>query len=143
MSDFAGHVRTWCIKAQRLTEEVLRASVIDLCAMIIVDTPVDRSDRADLTIARGDWNSGIGTEPGDVNNGDDTGTAALAKLQEVVASWKPVEGQPFIFVNHKDYIARIEYEGWNGHAPYGMVGRHVVEWDQIVERARSRLSGSA
>ena len=143
MSDFAMAVNQWCIKARGLPSAILRAAVIDLCVQIIMDTPVDRSMRADNTVARGDWNSGIGSDPGDVNNGDDSGVSAIEKLQDIVAGWDPEKEEPFIFVNHKDYIERIEYLGWNGHAPYGMVGRHVVEWDQIVERARRRLSGAA
>jgi hypothetical protein len=143
MSDFADTVNTWCRKASGVSVAALKLAVLDLCIQIIMDTPVDWSDRRDMTVARGDWNSGIGSDPGDINNGDETGASAIAKLQDIVAEWKPETGVPFVFVNHKDYIERIEYLGWDGHAPYGMVGLNVIEWDNIVERARARVNGTA
>ena len=139
MSDFAGAVNSWCLKATGLTDEAARRAVISLCQKIIDRMPVDRSDRADEIYSKGDWNAAIGSEPGDVNRGDDSGEQAMAVVREVVAQWQPATGQPFIFANYKPYILRIEYIGWQGKfkstGPYAPVGRTVIEWDQIVEEA--------
>jgi hypothetical protein len=143
MSDFATAVNQWCIKAMGLTEDVFRRAAYKLCLRIIMDTPVDGSVRRDDVVARGDWNSAVGHEPGDVERNDWTGVRALEGVRAVLAAWQPRTGEPFVFANYKDYIERIEYLGWDGHEPYGMVGRHVIEWDDIVKEAARELSGSA
>ncbi len=134
LGQFQTEVNEWIIGVLGLTVDVIREATVELCMLIIDDTPVQYPPR-DGTVARGDWVSDLGTMPADVSRNDNTGDAALAQVRSVVAHWNPVSGEPFIFANYKDYIERIEYLGWNGHAPYGMVGKHVIEWNDIVEEA--------
>lgn len=132
MSDFAAAVNNWCLKVPHITDEAARKAVVRLCTRIINDTPIDER-RPDEVVARGDWNSAVGTEPGDVERNDPSGFRALDGLEAVVAQWNPSQGEAFYFANYKDYIERIEYIGWGGTPPYGMMARHCIEWEDIVE----------
>jgi hypothetical protein len=141
MSDFDISVAAWTSKITALSIEVLREAVVELCTRIVDSTPLDQR-RPDEIVARGDWNCAIGTEPGDVLRNDPTGMRAIDGVKAVVAQWTPVKGEPFIFANYKPYIRRLEYEGWSGQAPSGMMGIHVIEWADIV-REVARKHGTA
>lgn len=141
MSDFALSAYTWTLKVDNAIVQILKDAVLELCTRIIDDTPIDMR-RPDEIVARGDWNSAVGEEPGDVERNDPTGIRALDGVKAVLSAWNPKEGDTFYFANYKPYILRLEYERWSNQSPSGMMGIHVITWDSIVKEA-ARKYGSA
>jgi hypothetical protein len=128
---FGIDISRWTAKDTAATETIMREAVYELCSRIIFDMPVDKR-RPDDVVSKGDWNSGVGREPGDVSRNDPSGEQARGVLREMVNAWKPREGQSFYFANYKDYIMRIEYLGWGGTPPYAPLTKNVINWDDIV-----------
>jgi hypothetical protein len=150
-ADFAISISAWCAKAERNTTQVAQNAVIELGSRIVRRTPLQDPPENDI-VARGDWNSAVGQEPGDAARNDASGAEALSVLIKTARSWKPHEGKSFFFGNYKPYIRLLEYGGYragprvvNGRsyqAPNGMLGISVVEWDNIVAEEARKINGA-
>lgn len=107
-------------------DKVVRASVSDLGASVIISTPVDTGQ------LRNNWfpSSGEPSQLTTVETSKD-GSIPLERLKQFV-SGDAFKGDIW-FVNNMKYGPRIEYEGWSAaKAPSGMVRINTIRWPQIV-----------
>lgn len=114
---------------QRVLEQykqVYRMSVFDLFSSIIVETPVDKG------VLRNNWFAEIGS-PNFSKVLDETTTEAevISRMQTKVNGIQ-ISDTTF-FTNNMPYAERIEFDGWSGKAPQGMVRVNVARWDAIVD----------
>lgn len=121
MASFKSQLKGFGIVTLEKVDRVRRASVLELFKLVIFATPVDTGR------LRGNWQTTINspaTEAVGRTGGDVSLAEAMANLGALVdVVW---------FTNNLPYAERIEYDGWSGQAPEGMVRRHVSQWQKIV-----------
>ena len=153
VADFSIQLQSYISQIKKGVNDTVYTTLCEMCDDIIMGTPLDTT-RPDDIVARGDWNSALGEEPEDVNNGDKTGESAKSKLRSVLAHWDVVEGQIFYFANYKPYIRLLEYGGYphnsdnsdsrttaDGHstqAPSGMLILNSMRFGEIFDEVISR-----
>lgn len=107
-------------------ERVVKASLFELGANVIVSTPVDTGT------ARRNWMYAYGapddstTESTDKSGSERQG--ALGRELNVLDI-----GDTFYMTNSLPYIERLEYEGWSEQAPVGMLRTNIANWQTIVK----------
>lgn len=112
-------------------EEVKRESCFDLFSSIILDTPVDKG------VLRNNWYMSFGTPTELTNDVEDINPTGV--IQRLKTGLDDVTlGKDVWFVNNLPYASRIEFDGYSGKAPQGMVRVNTVRWDMIVERNARR-----
>jgi hypothetical protein len=128
--------------------QVVKKVVIDLGSSTTIKTPVgDPATWAPGTPvpagyvggrARGSWqyskDNPNETEPGGV---DKSGAATIGKLQAGVMSGNVASEHYFVSV--VPYMRKLEYEGWSGQAPDGMLRLSIREFQSFVDGAIAEL----
>ena len=151
--EFSASLARWLTLTEEALDGSAREATKKMCSTIISTTPIDTTDPDDV-IMRGDWVSGVDSEPGDTNRADASGDQAQQELDLVLQTWKPSSGMTFYFVNYKPYGPLLEYGGYhhnpkpkNGkaprttpsgfstQAPSGFVGLEVQNFDRYMEEA--------
>lgn len=104
-------------------EKVKRLSAIALFDSVALATPVKEGR------LRGNWQCSL------VNPKD--GELDLRSLAEVNAEIRERVGASKLedtlwLTNNLPYAERIEYDGWSGQAPAGMVRINAANWERIV-----------
>ena len=125
---FASDLSRFSVKTLNNISEVYRASLFDIFTAILLGTPVDKG------ILRNSWFIGIDVpyfEDGG-RIGDGRGALALAELQERIGD-ADIFSTVF-YTNPMPYGPRIEFDGYSGKAPEGMVRVNVLRWQAIVDR---------
>lgn len=123
---FASDLRRFRIKCEVTLDKIYRASVFDLTTIIILGTPVDKG------ILRNNWYINIGNDDTETKTqyGAPTGASTIARAK--AASDTANIGDVVYIFNNLPYGPRIEFDGWSGKAPEGMVRIALVKWDNIV-----------
>lgn len=124
MATFSGDIRRWNIKSMDTIDKIRRASILEMFQLIIYSTPVE-SGRL-----RGNWQTNVNSsKTGELDRLDTSGSMALA---EVMANMGGLMDTVY-FTNNLPYAERIEYDGWSYKERAGMVRKHLVQWQRIVE----------
>lgn len=119
-------------KVQRNFIFVKKRAAFGLFSAIVMETPVDKG------VLRNNWQMNLNF-PADstLTDGDISGGAVLSRLQAQIENVDPVSH--IYFTNNLSYAARIEYDGWSGKAPEGMLRVNIARWQQIVSAAAKGL----
>lgn len=127
MTSFALDLQKFAEKAEKNSQTVVRKISIDLFSKTVLRTPVDTGR------ARANWNCSIGAPSFTVSQKTDkSGTATQAGIRGTLGNWK--DGDIYL-MNSLPYIRRLEYDGWSGQAPQGMVRVTVTEFQTFVDAA--------
>lgn len=111
-------------KTQKKMLKIKRRSAFDLFSSIVIGTPVDQGT------LRGNWFATINTPS---QSALDTVRSPQVTLDAIETSVGQAFGKDAIYLtNNLPYGPRIEYAGWSGKAPNGMVRINVARWDSIV-----------
>jgi hypothetical protein len=123
---FSEQIAAFSDRSQQRIQNVRRGVVMKLFSSVILDTPVDTGR------LRGNWQ---------VSEGDPikTTTARLDKsgqgpISEVNAVAAQSDGDVSIYLtNNLPYAGKIEFEGYSGKAPEGMVRRNVARFGRLIK----------
>ena len=138
---FSLDLRRFVQRAGANAAAVERKVVLDVGTRIVEKTPVGDPSRWSMPApagyvggrARGAWQYAQGgpvaVEPGTI---DGSGQASINRIAAGVAG---ASGADHYITNSVPYIRRLEYDGWSGQAPEGMVRITIEEYQQIVARA--------
>lgn len=61
----------------------------------------------------------------------------LAEIEQAITTAK--DDEPLFLTNNTVYGPRIEYDGWSGKAPQGMMRINATRWPAFVDEAASEL----
>lgn len=106
-------------------EEIRRKSAFDVFASIIYSTPVDSGQ------LRNNWFASIDSPSTESVLGEASDSAVTVERVRAVLFGKDVAGDIW-FCNNMPYGPKIEYTGWSGKAPSGMVRINTIRWPDIV-----------
>lgn len=115
-------------------ELIARNIVFNLFSAIIAGTPVDTGRaRGNWQMTKGSGATGVverngGTEPVD-------SPGALSDAASEAGSVRVEMGNTYHLSNNLPYISRLEYDGWSGQAPRGMVRINIARIEQIVKKS--------
>lgn len=127
MTSFALDLAAFAKKAENNAQTVVRKISIDLFSKTVLRTPVDTGR------ARANWNCSIGAPSFTVSQKTDKGgTTTQAGIRSTLGNWK--DGDIYL-MNSLPYIRRLEYDGWSGQAPQGMVRITMTEFQTFVDGA--------
>ena len=127
MTAFALDLARFAAKAEGNAEKVVRKVGIDMFSRTVERTPVDTGR------ARANWNCSIGSANFATSEQTDKGgSVTQAKIRNTLHDWK--QGDIYL-MNSLPYIRRLEYDGWSGQAPQGMVRITVTEFQTFVDAA--------
>ena len=138
MSDFgADNSRAFGVALEE-TMQIARVAAGNLCDNVIDKTPVLTRN------LQSGWRGT--TEAGDVTELPIQRVANIvpaettkAKIREAIAKWDGFK--PFLLHNPVIYGVPIEYEGWSGKAPRGMVRVTAAQWPLFVQDAVRQAGG--
>ena len=112
-------------KIDRTLNQGIRATLFEVSAAIIKDTP------ADTGRARGNWQASVGrgatgeVSVGSVRSGE---AKAIADVNQTVSV---AVGDLYYLTNNLPYIERLEY-GWSKQAPGGMVRKNMQNFNRLL-----------
>ncbi|WP_421722427.1 hypothetical protein [Alloalcanivorax xenomutans] len=102
---------------------------IQVMTLIILRSPVD-SGRF-----RGNWQASAGAP--EMGGLDRLGAqASIEAMESVVRALKG--GRVTYMANNLPYGPRLEYDGWSGQAPEGMVRKTAAQFQQIVQASAQK-----
>jgi hypothetical protein len=131
----------WVAKVKDAPREAINIFAFELFKRIITTSPVDTGR------FRGNWECTLNEPSGSTTDvTDKTGQETLGKIKAVIETAK---GDNAIFLaNNLPYARKIEYGtftdkpetektigGFSKQAPHGVVGKNLVQADQLFERA--------
>lgn len=130
---FFGEVKKFRIESIDLIRDIKRAAVFQLFSAIVMETPVREG------VLRGSWWPTVDiAHTEDINRADTSGSLTVEQIRRAVAAVEM--GERVYLTNRQPYAARIEFEGWSGLAPQGMVRVNAARWNLIVRNTARELS---
>lgn len=131
MGKFTLDVKSFCEKAKKNPETVMRNVSIKLFSAIIKASPVDTGR------FRMNWQtSGAVPSEGIITMVDPTGAKATGRAAQYITS---SEGwYTFTLTNNLPYAQRLEY-GWSKQAPVGMVRANVLRFQQLLNEEAAKV----
>ena len=142
---FGSDIRKWAEKAKQGTDQVIRASLIDVSTRIIKRTPVGDPAQWQTKYppkgyvggtARGNWFASINNP---VTAFSESVISESNAINAAAAMTANATGNVFYLTNNLPYIFRLEYQGWSTQAPNGMVRVSVIEFNNALTKAISEL----
>jgi hypothetical protein len=113
MSTFKLDVSKFIEKTSETADAEVRKICLDLLTGIVLKTPVDTGR------ARANWFTSIGSPSINVTESTDpSGSSTIANSLTAISK---ATGDILWITNNLPYIYRLEFEGWSGQAPAGMV----------------------
>jgi len=105
--------------------KVKRMSAFDLFSAIVLETPVDKGT------LRNNWFADIGRGSTETTSASDTsGTGTISRINSIL-NGSDLTNELFL-TNNLPYANRIEFDGYSGKAPAGMVRVNTARWETIV-----------
>jgi len=148
MARFSGSFDELAKKMKQQPRKVIRASILELSGWVIKDTPVGNPKLWKSKppkgyvggTARGNWIPSAGTSASRFDEGRKAkrGVSSLQR-KELTEAISKAMGDSFYLTNSTPYIMRLEYQGWSGQAPDGMVRKNVIRMQQAIKRAIAEL----
>jgi hypothetical protein len=135
-------LHAFAAKAGENAELVVRKTVIDIGASLVMMSPVGNPDLWKDPAPKGyvggrfraNWQHGYNqVQGGQIDAVDPSGGDTAAQLAASVGSGDAF-GVHYI-VNNLPYGRRLEYEGWSSQAPAGMVGITTVRFQEFINKA--------
>lgn len=139
MTSFAVDLQKIADKIGRSLDQTVRATTIELFSGTILSTPVgDPSRWKNPPPAgyvggrlRGNWQVSIGApKSGEIDRIDSSGSATVAAMQAGIGG----AGSVTYLTNNLPYAERIEFSGWSGQAPEGMVRVNFARVQNILAK---------
>lgn len=129
---FSAQLSSWVDRSIQDMEELHQAIIIELFSSVIEDTPV-------LTgRLRGNWIlSNNNPASGTVDITDPSGSKTTRKVVDFVSKLGQKNFDIFL-TNNLPYCYRIEYDGWSGKAPEGMVRKNFIRVLNNLQRNKER-----
>lgn len=124
----------WDFKDEVLTDyrEIRRLASLDLFTAIVFETPVKRG------VLRNNWFIAINAPNlAQTDEADPTGSNTISREEGNLVSNKL--NIDIFLTNNLPYAERIEYEGYSGKAPEGMVRVNLARWDQMIASAKRKV----
>jgi hypothetical protein len=116
----------WAEKTKQTADQVVRSTLLQITEMVIMRTPVDTGR------ARGNWLPSLGSPASGEGSPDPGGTQTIQSALPVI---RDATGDIYYLTNNLPYIRRLEYEGWSGQAPAGMLRVSVQEFERALRQA--------
>lgn len=116
-------------KTNSSLDQVRRAVILELFSSVIKDSPVDTGR------FKGNWQTTIGNAAtGNIGiRGESTAISEISRnLGEL--------GSVVFMANNLPYSHRLEYDGWSGQAPNGMVRKNMIRVESIVRRKAAEVN---
>ncbi|ELR1491025.1 HK97 gp10 family phage protein [Salmonella enterica] len=131
MSKFTLDVKSFCEKAKKNPETVMRAVSLKLFSAIIKSSPVDTGR------FRGNWQTtGATPATGLVAGVDPTGNKAVNNASTYIGS--APNWYEFTLTNNLPYAERLEY-GWSKQAPVGMVRVNIARFNTLLNEEAAKV----
>ena len=110
-------------KINHVLNSGIRATIFEISAAIIKDTPVDTGR------ARGNWQASIGSgEAGTIDRfGQSEAIADVSNAASIAV------GKVYFLTNNVEYIERLEF-GWSKQSPSGMVRKNLQNFDRLLAK---------
>lgn len=129
---FAGDIARFNTKVQNEFVEVKKRAAFGLFSAIVMDTPVDKG------VLRNNWQMQFNSSADNtLTEGDMSGSGVLSRLKVNLEGADPINS--IYFTNNLSYARPIEYDGWSGKAPEGMLRVNLARWSQIVKLSVRKL----
>ena len=125
---FSRQMRQWANNTGEDVDKLVRAVNLDLTRQVIQLTPVGKPSLWQTKYPPKGYTGGQAKGGAIDSNGESTEANALNSISRSV-------GSVYYIVNNLPYIRRLEYEGWSGQRPEGMVRVTVSEFNRRLERA--------
>ena len=130
---FSLNVAQWTKDAGEDMGKLHKAIIIELFTSVILDTPVLEGR------LRGNWIiSADAPENGTFDVIDPDGAKTTRKVEDFVsklADLKNLKNFNVFLSNNLPYAHRIEYDGWSGKAPQGMVRKNFIRISNNLQNA--------
>ena len=128
---FSQQVGDWVAEATIDTQELMKATILELFTSVILDTPVLEGR------LRGNWIISSGTpEEGTFDVIDKDGSKATKKVEDHITKIDGDKDFSVFLANNLPYAYRIEYDGWSHtKAPEGMVRKNFIRITNNLKRA--------
>lgn len=112
-------------KTMKRYVDVKRMSAFDLFSAIILDTPVQKG------VLRNNWFAAISNaSTATRKDGSKSGTDTITRINSILQGTS--ETEDLFLTNNLPYAERIEFDGYSGKAPEGMVRVNTIRWNAIV-----------
>lgn len=122
---FSAGVAKWSKDAAKEMADLHKAIIIELFTSVILDTPVLEGR------LRGNWLiTAKDPASGTVDIVDPSGGATTQSVESFVRALDGTEDFDVYLTNNLPYAYRIEYDGWSGKAPEGMVRKNFIRISQ-------------
>lgn len=119
-------IKSFSDKTEKKMNMIAKKAIIDLCSDIISNTPVDTGR------LKNNWFPSVDSPS--TQETEDTGDKAAQRLSGFVSQNYDIS-KVFYFTNNMPYAYRIEYEGYSGQAPEGMVRKNIIRWSKYFDRS--------
>lgn len=130
-------IKSFSEKTEKKMNMIAKKAIIDLCSDIISNTPVDTGRLKNNWFPSVDSPSDETTpelSPEDKKKGKKIPNKATMRLKNFVSQNYDIS-KVFYFTNNMPYAYRIEYEGYSGQAPEGMVRKNIIRWSKYFDRS--------
>ena len=142
---FGKAVQRWADKTDADLEDIIYTTLTDLSRRVIQRTPVGNPSLWKSPPppgytggqAKGNWFASIG-QPSAEKDLTIRARNAAKPLSRDAHIREAAIGETYYLTNNLPYIRRLEYEGWSGQAPEGMVRVTVTEFQSVVNKAIKR-----
>ena len=139
---FSRQMRQWANNTGEDVDKLVRAVNLDLVRQVTKKTPVGNPSLWKSKPpkgytggqAKGNWFATNGNPSSQIDNSVRAKNSSKP-VNRAMSAINASAGQVFYIVNNLPYIRRLEYEGWSGQAPQGMVRVTVSEFNRRLERA--------
>ena len=127
-------------------ELVVKKSALQVLSSIEIKSPVGDPDSWASPAPpgytggqfRANWNLSIDSMDTDTTTDKDpSGEAAIKRAQGRIESYQ--FGDKIFITNSLPYAYRLEYEGWSGQAPQGMVRITALEFEKYVSEQAAKI----
>ncbi|EDY5968324.1 HK97 gp10 family phage protein [Salmonella enterica] len=134
MSKFTLDVKSFCEKAKKNPETVMRQVSIKLFRAIILGSPVDTGR------FRNNWFAAIGPNHSmeTTNYTGKEGTAAINRMTRVVGESRGMGWTELTLTNNLPYAQRLEF-GWSKQAPVGMVRVNIARFNTLLNEEAAKV----
>lgn len=108
--------------------KVKQAAALGLFSAVVMETPVLKG------VLRNNWFAEMNTIPNSLTEeADISGNGVIARLRGNLEQVNLLNS--VYFVNNLPYARPIEFDGYSGKAPEGMLRVNVARWQEIVSEA--------
>ena len=133
---FSGDIKKFGKAVRDNHVKIKRIAAMDVFSSIIISTPVDKG------VLRNNWFVSMGAPYAGIDEAaPESGQEVVNRTRGELSSTS--EETDIFFTNNLDYAYRIEFDGWSGKAPEGMVRVNTSRWSSIVKTVTRKVASGA